>query len=187
MAGAWRARAAARLERGREWADRQLAGAITSWELDGRLSAGEAAELRARLASPGVQAVVPHLGAHVAIAALLPFPLASVARAGWTAVLLLAASLRLLLRRVDRAAWLAAWRVHHPLVILLALVPVVGALAYGISAPVRANRLLLRVALDASLLTLPWRLHERTRARDLLAFGRPAGRFVAQPATAAGD
>lgn len=155
-----------------------LAAAVGDWEADGRLTTGEADDLRRGLAGAQLQATVPHLGAHLVISAILPFPFASLARAGWTGWMLLSATARLLARRSDREAWRRAWTIHSPLVLLLALIPALGALAYFAAAPLRTNRLLARAALDAAGRRLPWRLYERCGLRALVVAGRPGRRPV---------
>jgi hypothetical protein len=57
---------------------------------------------------------------------------------------------------------------HHPLVILLSAIPGFGAFAYLAAKPVRSNRLLVRVTLDAVLYKVPWRLYQRSRMRRLI-------------------
>jgi hypothetical protein len=152
-----------------------LTAAVVAWEADERVSAAEADELRARLETPELLAVLPHLGAHLAISAVLPFPFASLTRAGWTLWMLLVASLRLLIRRIDWPAWRRAWGTHHPLVALLALVPALGAGAYFLAAPLRRSQLLARAALDAAGLRLPWRLYQRCGLRRLVVGRRGPG------------
>jgi hypothetical protein len=167
----WRARFAQRDRLALVW----LATAVDAWEAEARVTADEAAAMRAKLATPDLLAVLPHLGAHLAISTVLPFPFASLMRAGWTFWMLLVASLRLLARRLDRASWRRAWGIHHPLVILLALVPALGVGAYFLSAPLRTSHLLARAALDAAGARAPWRLYERCGLRRLVVAGRAGG------------
>jgi hypothetical protein len=108
---------------------------------------------------------------------VLRFPLGSLARVAWTSMALLGATARLMTRRSDRHAWKQAFGVHSPLVILLAAVPGLGAFAYLAARPVLANRLLLRVTLDATLRKAPWRLYEHSRLRRLIAL--PSARQAA--------
>jgi hypothetical protein len=170
--GTWPERLRARRAAGDAWTAAWLASAVAAWETEGRLSAGEAERLRGWLREPHFQTVLPHLSMHLLISAVLIFPFASLTRAGWTLAALLTASMRLLVRRIDRHSWITAWRIHHPLVAALALVPAIGTCAYVVSPALRGETLLARAAFDAALLRVPWRLYERSRLRRLIA--RPA-------------
>jgi hypothetical protein len=145
-----------------------LSEAIAEWRRADRISAAEEAELRAAIADPRFQAVVPHLGVHLVIGIALRFPFGSVARATWTAANLVAATMKLMTRRIDRRSWRRAAGIHSPLVILLSLVPGFGTFAYLASGPVRSNHLLIRIAVDGTLSYLPWRLYQRVGLRRLI-------------------
>ena len=174
----WRPRLTAFAARGQERASEWLTAAIDRWVDEGRIDDTEAASLRSEIETPRFQAVVPHLGAHLAITVALRFPLGSIARVAWTSWALGSATVRLAMRRIDRHAWRQALSVHNPLVIVLAAIPGFGALAYVASGPVRSNRLLLRVVLDAALSKLPWRLYERTGAQRLVTAGHHRRQIV---------
>jgi undecaprenyl-diphosphatase len=180
---AWRERARARAAAGQRQATVWLDSAVSSWQADGRIDARKAAELRARMRTPQFQAVLPHFGAHVALSVVLRFPLGSIARVAWSFTALLAATARLIARRSDRRAWVQAFGMLSPLVILLAAVPGFGAFAYLAARPVLANRLLLRVTLDAALQKAPWKLYEHSRLRRVIAL--PANVVTRQPQCAA--
>ncbi len=165
----WRARLAGGRERAQAW----LAQTVDVWQFEGRVSPAEAAGMRAQMATPEFQAVLPHLGAHLAISIVLRFPFGSIARAGWTMGALTVATARLLVRRCDRRAWLGALRLHSPAVMLIGAVPGFGGFAYLAARPVRANRLLLRATVDATMQKAPWRLYERSGLRRWIA-RRPA-------------
>jgi hypothetical protein len=150
-------------------AQRWLEGSIAAWERDGRVSAREAEQLRQDLNEPTVLAVLPHFGVHLAIGAVLRFPIGSIMRASYTALNLLLATLRLLVRNIDRRQWRQALGIHSPLVILIAGMPGIGTFAYLASKPVRSHHLLLRVGLDAVLLMLPFHVYERTGLRWVIA------------------
>lgn len=168
----WPARVRARLAGSQEKALGWMADAVDTWQLEGRITLREGDELRAQMATPTFQAVLPHLGAHLVITVILRFPFGSLARMAWTIWGLGAASVKLLARRIDRRTWKQAWDMHHPLVILLSAIPGFGAFAYLAAKPVRSNRLLVRVALDAVLHKVPWRLYHRSGLRRLIV--RPA-------------
>jgi hypothetical protein len=169
----WRSRAAATLAGSQEKAQAWIGRAITTWETEGRVTAAEAATMRAHMHSAEFQAMLPHLGAHIIISIPLRFPLGSIARVAWTVGVLGVATGRLLMRRIDRRAWQQAWQIHSPLVALLSAVPGFGTFAYLAAKPVRSNRLVLRATADVALQKLPWRLYHRTGLPRLIA--RPLG------------
>jgi undecaprenyl-diphosphatase len=155
-------------ERGTVWAEK----AVATWEAEGRLSAAEAVALREQIAAPTFQAMIPYLGAHIAVSVPLRFPLGSIARTLMVVGALGYETVRLFRRRIDRTQWRQALSIHSPLVAVLAAIPGFGAFAYLAAKPVRANRLLLRTVFDLALKKVPWNLYERTGMR----------RFVARPA-----
>jgi membrane-associated phospholipid phosphatase len=174
----WKQRLEGRLAIGQAKALRHLSDAVEAWESDGRISHPEATALRAQMETPQFQAVLPHLGAHVIITVFLRFPFGSIARAGWTAWALLAATGRVVARRSSVREWRQAWSIHNPLVMLLAAIPGFGAFAYLAAGPVRSNRLLVRVTFDALMFKVPWRLYERTGLRRVVVIGRATGKHV---------
>jgi hypothetical protein len=181
----WKPRGEAAMKRGQDKASAWLDGSIVAWQDEGRINTATAAGLREQMETPQFQAVVPHLGVHVAISVALRFPFGSIARASWSAGALLTATAKLLLRRSDRRAWKQAWDIHNPLVILLAGIPGFGTFAYMASKPVRSNRLLARVMLDAVMHKVPANLYERSGLRRLIVprvqTRRPAAAPGARP------
>lgn len=167
---------------GQERATAWLNGAVSRWDEERRLTGEQIATLRNQIASPEVQALLPHFGAHLAITVVLRFPFGSIARVAWSGYMLGVATARLLSRRIDRRAWKRAWQTHSPLVILLAAIPGFGAFAYLVAKPVRSNRLLLRVALDAVMLKIPKRLYERSGLRRMVVTPELAGEAQSEPA-----
>jgi membrane-associated phospholipid phosphatase len=168
----WRSRIEARVAGGQQKATTWLNEAVDTWRAEERIDNAQAKQLRAEIQSPGVQAVLPHFGAHFIMSVFLRFPFGSIARFAWSVWGLGAATLRLLTRRIDRATWKGAWEVHHPVVIVLSTIPGFGAFAYLAARPVRSNRMLMRVAVDAVMLKLPKGIYERSGLRRLIA-GRP--------------
>jgi len=132
--------------------------------------------LREKMQEPQFVAVLPHFGVHLTIGAVLRFPIGSITRASYVFLNLLIATLRLITRRIDRGAWRRACGIHSPLVLVIAGMPGIGTFAYLTSRPMRTNPLLLRVALDAALLKVPWRIYERTGLRWVIA--RPSAAAV---------
>ncbi|HLT21522.1 MAG TPA: phosphatase PAP2 family protein [Thermomicrobiales bacterium] len=165
----WRSRINARVAGGQQKATTWLNEAVDNWHAEGRIDAAEARQLREEISSPAVQAVLPHFGAHFVISVILRFPFGSIARVAWSAWGLGAATVKLLARRIDRHAWKQAWDVHHPIVIALAAIPGFGAFAYLATRPVRANRLLMRVTIDAVMKKIPKGLYEKSGLRKWIA------------------
>ena len=159
----------ARVDGGQQKATHWLNDGVNAWLADGRINAGQAERLRGEIASPAVQAVLPHFGAHFIISVFLRFPFGSIARFAWSVWGLGAATVRLFGRRIDRRTWKMAWDVHHPLVIAISAIPGFGAFAYLVSRPVRSNRLLMLVAADAVMLKVPKRIYVRSGLRRLVA------------------
>ncbi|MBK7330538.1 MAG: hypothetical protein IPI85_16120 [Dehalococcoidia bacterium] len=97
---------------GRDRADAWLGACVTTWRADGRITEAQEAELRETIAAPEIQGVLPHLGVHLIIGVALRFPLGSITRASYTTGNLLLACLRFATRRIDRATWRRAIRIH---------------------------------------------------------------------------
>ncbi len=165
----WPERVRARVDEGQQKATDWLNGAVASWQAEGRIDQLQANRLRGEIASPAVQTVLPHFGAHFVMSVFLRFPFGSIARFAWSLWGLAAATVKLLARRIDRQSWKHAWDVHHPVVILLSAIPGFGAFAYLAARPVRSNRLLMRVTVDAVMLKVPKGLYERSGLRKLIA------------------
>jgi hypothetical protein len=165
----WRSRANARVAGGQQKATTWLNDAVEMWRDEGRIDAFQAKKLRAEIASPAVQSVLPHFGAHFMISVFLRFPFGSIARVAWSVWGLGAATVKLIARRIDRGEWKSAWDVHHPIVIALSAIPGFGAFAYLAARPVRSNRLLMRVTVDAVMLKVPKGLYEKSGLRKLIA------------------
>ncbi|RIK44668.1 MAG: hypothetical protein DCC58_07935 [Chloroflexi bacterium] len=180
----WKPRLSSVMTGSHEKAMSWLDTGVRAWEREGRLQPREAARLRAEMETPQFQAVVPHLGAHVVISVFLRFPLGSMARASWSLWGLLSATGRLLARRIDRHTWRQLASIHSPLVIALAAIPGFGTFAYVASKPVRSNRLLVRVMLDAALLKAPWRLYQRSGLRRVVARTSSSSRPQLAPVSA---
>lgn len=173
----WKPRAEKAVAGGQGKAMGWLTTSVDTWQAEGRISNAEAIRLRAEMDTPQFQAVVPHLGAHVGISILLRFPFGSIARAGWSLLALLGSTGRLLARRIDFAAWKQAFSIHNPVVIALAAIPGFGAFAYLAAGPIRKNRLLMRLTIDAIMFKMPWRLYERTGMQRVMVIGRAAGSY----------
>ncbi len=89
------------------------------------------------------------------------------ARFGWTLSFWVKTQFRRLLRRAPKAAG-EATNIHSPLVMVLALVPLLGGIAYMAARPLR-RKLLIRLMLDQVAVKLPFKLYSRLRLNRLLA------------------
>jgi undecaprenyl-diphosphatase len=175
----WPRRSRALLAGGQEKGTAWMEKAVGTWEAEGRITAAEGVTLREQIAAPTFQAMLPYLGAHIAVSIPLRFPFGSIARTLMVIGALGYETSRLLRRRIDRHQWKQAFSIHSPLVAILAAIPGFGSFAYLAAKPVRANRLLLRTVFDAALLKAPWDLYERSKLRGLIA--RPLGAAIEAP------
>ena len=143
---------------------------IDRWEAEGRLEPSQTAELRTHLASGEAHQAFRHLGAHLilSVAIMVPVPgLRSAARFAWTLAFWLRVQGSRLLRGASAPAGRAS-NIHSPLVMLLALVPSFGAVAYLAARPLR-QKPLIRLMLDQTGQKLPFHLYARMRLGRLLA------------------
>ena len=143
---------------------------IDRWQLEGRISSSEAADLRSRLSSSQAQNALHHLGAHLVLTVAIPVPVPgvrSLARLAWTLGFWAGGQAR----RWTHTA-LEPGRtsdsIHTPLVMAVALVPGLGSVAYLLSRPLR-SKLLVRIMLDEVGWRLPFRVYQRTRLDRLVA------------------
>ena len=147
-----------------------LNSGIDRWEGQGRISSSDADGLRTRLSSEAAKHATRHLGVHLvmSVAIAVPIPgMRSLARFLWTLVFWFKAQLRRLRsQRGESAAQIP--NIHTPLVMVLALLPMLGGVAYLASAPLR-SKLLARLMLDQVAWKLPFKLYERTHIGRWLA------------------
>ena len=152
-----------------------LSNGIERWEREGRLEPTKVQELRTILASREAQDALHHLGAHLvlSVAVVIPIPgMRSLARFAWTLAFWSKAQGRRLFHRTTSPAGKVS-NIHSPLVMVLALVPGFGAIAYLAARPLR-KKLLVRLMLDQIAWKLPFRLHGRMRlGRWLAPVSRP--------------
>ena len=140
------------------------------WEADGRLSPLQTAWLRDQLSSGQLQNPLHHLGVHLVLSMVLMFPipgLRSAARLIWTLTFWVRVQWRRLRRDASDSAAKAA-NIHTPMVMVLALIPGFGAVAYMAARPLR-RKLLIRLMLDQIAFNLPFGLYRRMRLGRLLA------------------
>ena len=149
-----------------------LVSGIDRWEYEGRISTLGAAELRTRMASGDVQEATRHLGAHLVLSVALAIPvpgIRSLARSLWTMTFWAKAQLKRFRRRGEVAPD-RAHNIHTPLVMVLALIPALGGVAYLASRPLR-NKPSIQLILDQAAWKLPFGLYRRS----------PLGRRLAPP------
>ena len=153
-------------------AERYLNRGIERWESEGRLTPSETASLRSQLSSGDAQSALHHMGAHLVLSMIaVPVPgVRSVARFGWTLSFWIKTQLRRFRRGTSRAAG-EVTNVHSPLVMVLALVPMLGGIAYMAARPLR-RKLLIRLMLDQVAIKLPLKFYTRLRLNRLLAPSR---------------
>ena len=165
-----------------------LCRGIDRWEGEGRISVEQAAELRSHLSSRRVQVALRYLGAHLvlSVAIAVPIPgMRSLGRFAWTLVFWGRVQSRRFRHRTVHDGGKVA-NIHTPLVMLLALVPLVGSAAYLAARPLR-YKLLVRLMLDEVGCKLPFRLYQRTHLDRWVA---PAPKKVERneaPAVTAGN
>jgi len=148
-----------------------VSGAIDRWERDGQIDSVRAASLRHMTSTSEVQTLLKHLGAHLAltVAIAIPIPgLRSVARFMWTLTFRLKALYALGRGRMTRDEYQVARSIHSVPVMLLALVPALGALAYAAS-DTMVKRGLGRMLLDQSAHKVPLGLYGRLRLDRIFA------------------
>ena len=92
------------------------------------------------------------------------------ARFGWTLSFWVKTQLSRLRRGASEATG-EATNIHSPLVMMLALVPLLGGIAYMAARPLR-RKVLIRLMLDQVAVKLPLRFYARLRLNQLLAPSR---------------
>ena len=147
-----------------------LKNGIDRWEKESRIAPAEAAELRTRLASEASKVATKHLGVHLvmSVAIALPIPgMRSLARFLWTLVFWFKFQFGRFGRKRDTGPD-GPPNVHTPLVMVLALIPLIGGVAYLASAPMR-SKIIVRLMLDQAAWKLPFHLYRRTHIGRWLA------------------
>ena len=146
-----------------------LNAGVDRWEVENRIDAVRAADLRNQIQTSEMSAVVKHLGAHMVLSAIpIPIPgLRSLARYGWTLSFRLKGLFGLATGRMTKEEYRAVRSIHTVPVMLLALVPAVGAIAYAVSDPMLKGP--GRMLLDESASRLPFKLYRRLGLSNLTA------------------
>jgi hypothetical protein len=155
------------LASGQEKAEEFLRHSVALWVDEQRITASEAAELLGSLKTAHVAAGAAHLGAHFAISLPLRFPLGALARFSYTLILRLRAELLGLFRRGSARDGRS---LHTLPVMLIALLPGFGRLAYFASPALAGERLLLIIPMDQVSRRLPLRVYERFHLSSLFLY-----------------
>ena len=152
-----------------------LNAAVDRWEVEKRVDAVRAADLRNQIQTSEVASLLKHLGAHIALTVALRFPFGSPARFGWVAYFRLKARYDLARARITREEYAEARSIHSVPVMLISLIPGFGAIAYMASGTVRSTGL-TRLLIDQMASKLPFRLYGRLGLSNLTAPRQKAAR-----------
>lgn len=155
------------LQRGQARAEEFLRNGVDTWVEEGRIDTNRRDTLIATLNTPEVEAALLHAGAHFAISLPLRFPLGAIARFFYTLTLRFKAEVAGLLQR---SAPVQARRCHTFLVMIFALLPGFGRLAYFFSPALADERLLLVIPLDQLSRKLPFRTYRRLHLDALFIY-----------------
>ena len=143
---------------------------LKRWEAENRLTPPESESLRSRLSSGEVRDALHHMGVHLVLSVIIAIPipgLRSLARFLWTLAFWTKTQVRRLTRRARRAEEKTT-NIHTPAVMVLALLPAFGGVAYLASRPLR-KRALVRLMLDQIAISLPFKLYGRLHLGRWLA------------------
>lgn len=146
------------IDQGRHLVDASVKSGIETWLSEGKIDHQQADALAASLDLPEVERGLMHAGSHFALSMPLPFPFGALFRFTYSLSLRLMAEARALLRRGSASD---ARRTHTLVVILFALVPGFGRLAYFFSPALAEHRLLLVIPMDQVARKLPGHTYER--------------------------
>ena len=151
-------------------ADTFLRDGIARWEREGRLEGSKVASLRTQLSSGEVQNALHHMGAHLVLSVAIAVPIPgvrSLVRFAWTLAFWFKTQDRPFRRGASERTGKAT-NIHSPLVMVLTLLPMFGAVAYVAARPLR-QRLLIRLIVDQMAWELPSGLYRRMRLGRWLA------------------
>ena len=140
---------------------------VDRWGREGRLAPMEAAALKQYLGSTEVHSASRHLGVHLVMSAILRFPVGSIMRLAWTVTFWVKLQLANSHRGIGSPE-VEVSNIHNPAVMLLSVIPGLGAVAYLASRPLR-RKLLVRLMLDQAAWKLPFKLYSRMRLGQILA------------------
>ena len=136
---------------------------IERWERSGQIDAERAASLEAVLSTSEAETLLKHMGAHMvlSVAIAIPIPgLRSAARFIWTLTFRLKAVYALARGRMKREEYRKARSVHSVPVMLIALLPAFGAIAY-VASGTMTRKGLGRLLVDQAAYKMPFGLYHR--------------------------
>ena len=137
-----------------------LHDAVGRWLGKGRLDVEKAAMLRANIADLRKSGMLYHLGAHMVLSIALRFPVGSMVRFFWVLGFRLRSRLQLALGRITIEQHRIGRATHSIPVMLLAMVPGLGAVCYLAAGPMLKAGL-APLIIDQFLYKLPFRLYHR--------------------------
>ena len=142
--------------------------AVDRWVLGGRITTERASELELAIESDEVQALMKHLGAHLVLSLVLRFPLGSIGRFAWVVAMRQRARRAYLRGETSAEEYSAARSIHSVPVMLISLIPLVGAGAYLASGTLRRSGL-TRLLIDQVAYKMPFKLYRRLGLARLTA------------------
>ena len=145
--------------------------AIERWERDGLVDRERAAALQGALSTREVRRIMTHMGVHIALSAAIAVPipgLRSLARFVWTLAFRLKALYDLSRGRITREECYVEGSIHSVPVMLLSLVPGLGAVSY-VAGGTLIRSGLARVLVDQAVYKLPLGLYGRLHLARLTA------------------
>ena len=148
-----------------------VSGAIDRWERDGQIDSEQAASLRHTMSTSEAQTLMKHMGAHLVLSVVIAIPipgLRSAARFSWTLAFRLKALVARVRGKITKEEYQVARSIHSVPVMLVALVPAIGAIGYAVS-DTMVKRGLGRMLLDQSAHKVPFGLYERLRLDRITA------------------
>ena len=138
---------------------------IERWEREGRIDRERAVALEATLASSEANTLLKHVGAHMVLSVAIPIPipgLRSLARFSWTLAFRLKAMFSRISGGMTKEEYRVARSIHSVPVMLIALIPAFGAIAY-VASDTMTKRGLGRLLIDQAAHKLPFGLYHRLR------------------------
>lgn len=150
---------------------RFLHDGIGRWTQGGRIDAEEATVFRANVASLRESGTLYHLGAHLVLSIPLRFPLGSIVRFFWVLGFRMRSRLQVAMGRITTEQHRVARATHSIPVMLLAMVPGLGAVCYLAARPVLKAGL-APLIIDQFLYKLPFGLYRRLQLSRITALRR---------------
>ncbi len=158
-------------DKGESMARAFATAAIERWEMEGRIDSRKAAAMQSTLSTHEVRDITMHMGAHLilSVAIAIPIPgLRSLARFAWTASFRMNAFCNRLRGKISKEEYQMEKSIHTVPVMLISLIPGVGAVAYVASGTMIKNGL-AKVLLDQGMHRLPFGLYRTLHLERIMA------------------